>query len=83
MSYVGVRTFHDVHGKGFIEDLFGSYERFYVYVCPICSKIEFFVTEQADGDSEQGSSFHCLQCKQLISYDDTACSECGWTWHVQ
>lgn len=52
LQYAGMREFHEGPGGGFFSDfteLFMNKERFDVYVCPRCGRVEFFV----DGIGEE------------------------------
>jgi hypothetical protein len=52
LQYAGMREFHEGPGGGFFSDwteMFMNKERFDIYVCPRCGRVEFFV----DGIGEQ------------------------------
>ena len=46
LQYKGTKEFHEGPGGGFFgdwEELFMNKERFDIYVCPRCGRVEFFV----------------------------------------
>jgi len=49
-----------------------------MYLCPRCSKIEFFSFDV--GEADMPTEIDCMQCGAVIPADQDACPGCGWTW---
>lgn len=68
MEFRGKRSYASRH-----DSLLEELDTFLVYCCANCGKVEFFefVVEPTE----------CLSCGALIQIKQSACPECGWTWH--